>query len=174
MNCFHCGVNIPELFFLFCARQIVRVFNFCTVITRRCNEPNLEKLVDSPDKCTTPTTTCSSKRPKVVRLTLQDKFYKSKTSSRFPNFDASNAWQMGHNSRKCFFLGKNCSWTLLPGSTWLQTLITRLNQLCSKLQNTFCFLKHVDDFRFTKALWCLLTTRQLYKVQCSSKQCLRY
>ena len=78
-------MNIPELFFLFCARQDVRVVHFCTVITRRCNEP-LEKLVDSPDKCTTPTTTCSSKRPKVVRLTLQDKFYKSKTSSRFPHF----------------------------------------------------------------------------------------
>ena len=27
----------------------------------------------------------------------QEMFYKSKTSSCFPNFDASNAWQMGHN-----------------------------------------------------------------------------
>ena len=41
-----------------------------------------------------------------TRLSLHDKFYKSKTSSRFPNFDASNAWQMGHNSGKCFFLGQ--------------------------------------------------------------------
>ena len=46
---------------------------------------------------------------------------KSKTSSRFPKFD--------------------CAWTLLPGSTWLQTPITRLYQLRSKLQNTFCFFK---------------------------------
>ena len=42
-------------------------------------------------------------------------FIKSKTSSRFPNFDASNAWQMGHNSQEGFFLVKNRSWTLLPG-----------------------------------------------------------
>ena len=34
-------------------------------------------------------------------LSLQDKFYKSKMSSRFPNFGASNAWQMGHNTGEC-------------------------------------------------------------------------
>ena len=39
------------------------------------------------------------------------------------------------------FLDKNCSWTLLPGSTWLQTPITRLYRSSSKLQNTFCFFK---------------------------------
>ena len=27
---------------------------------------------------------------------IQDIFYKSKTSSCFPNFDTSNAWQIGH------------------------------------------------------------------------------
>ena len=38
-----------------------------TVITSRCNEP-VEKLVDSPDQCATPTTpTSSSKRPTAVR-----------------------------------------------------------------------------------------------------------
>ena len=31
-------------------------------------------------------------------------------------------WATTHE--KHFFLGKNCSWTLLPGSTWLQTTIT--------------------------------------------------
>ena len=31
-----------------------------------------------------------------LKSSLQDKFYKSKTSSRFPNFDTSNTWQMGH------------------------------------------------------------------------------
>ena len=51
---------------------------------------------------------------------------KSKTSSCFPNFDASNAWQMSQKSREGFFLGKNCSWTLLPGSIWLQIPINRL------------------------------------------------
>jgi len=84
---------------------------------------------------------------------IQDKFYKSKTSSRFPNFDASNAWQMGHNSPEGFFLGKNCSWTLLPGSTWVQTTITRLYQLHSKLQNTF---------RFFKTCWWLTGLSRLY------------
>ena len=37
---------------------------------------------------------------------IQDKFYKSKTSPRFPNFDASNAWQMGGNSEEGVFLGQ--------------------------------------------------------------------
>ena len=48
-NCVHRGVNFPELSCLSCARQVVRVVYFCTVITRRCNEP-LEKLLDSPNQ----------------------------------------------------------------------------------------------------------------------------
>ena len=32
--------------------------------------------------------------------------FKPKTSSCFPNFEASNAWQMGHNSQEGFFLGQ--------------------------------------------------------------------
>ena len=48
-NCLHRGVNFPELSCLSCAREVVRLVYFCTVITRRCNEP-LEKLVDSPDQ----------------------------------------------------------------------------------------------------------------------------
>ena len=31
---------------------------------------------------------------------MQDVFYKSKISSRFPNFGDGNAWQMGHNSHE--------------------------------------------------------------------------
>ena len=65
-NCSHRGVNCSELSCLSCARQVVRVVHFCTVITRRCIEP-LEKLVDSSDQCTTPTTTCSFKRPTAAR-----------------------------------------------------------------------------------------------------------
>ena len=44
----------------------------------------------------------------------QEYVFKPKTSSRFPNFEASNAWQMGHNSQEGFFsrartaLGLNC------------------------------------------------------------------
>ena len=47
---------------------------------------------------------------------IQDKFYKSKTSSRFPNFDASNARQMGHNSPEGIFLGQEL---LLDFAAWL-------------------------------------------------------
>ena len=75
---------------------------------------------------------------------IQDKFYKSKTSSRFPNFDTSNAWQV-----RVFFLGKNCSWTLLPGSIWLRTPITRLRYIsCLRSFRTyFDSLKRADDSR---------------------------
>jgi len=54
-NCLNRGVNFPELSCLSCARQVVRVVHSCTVIVGRFNEP-LEKLIDSPDQCTTPTT----------------------------------------------------------------------------------------------------------------------
>lgn len=66
-NCLHRGVNFPELSCLSCDRQVVCVVYSYTVITSRCNEP-LEKLVDSPDQCATPTTPSStSKRPTAVR-----------------------------------------------------------------------------------------------------------
>ena len=42
-------------------------------------------------------------------------------------------WATTHD--RVGFLSKNCSWTLLPGSTWLRTPTS------SKLQNTFCFFK---------------------------------
>ena len=63
-HCLHRGMNFPELSCLSCARQVVRVVYSCTVITSRCNEP-LEQLADSPDQCTTPTS--SSRRPTAVR-----------------------------------------------------------------------------------------------------------
>ena len=63
-HCLQRGMNFPELSCLSCARQVVRVLYSCTVITSRCNEP-LEQLADSPDQCTTPTS--SSRRPTAVR-----------------------------------------------------------------------------------------------------------
>ena len=48
-------------------------------------------------------------------------------------------WATTHN--RVTFLVKNCSWTLLPGSTWLQMPITHITELRWKLQNTFCFFK---------------------------------
>jgi len=70
---------------------------------------------------------------------IQDKFYKSKTSSRFPNFDASNAWQMGHDSPDGIFLGQEL---LLDFAAWLDLTLNADNtitvyQLPSKFQNTF-------------------------------------
>ena len=74
---------------------------------------------------------------------LQDKFYKSKTSSRFPKFDVSNTWQMGHNSQEGFFLGQELlldfpAWRDLTSNT--DNTIT-VYQLPSKFQNTFWFFK---------------------------------
>ena len=39
----------------------------------------------------------------------------SKASPRFPNFEASNTWQMGHNSREGFFFGQEL---LLDFALW--------------------------------------------------------
>ena len=48
-----------------------------------------------------------------TRKSLKKKF---KSSSHFPNFDASNAWQMGHNSRQGFILGQEL---LLDFAAWI-------------------------------------------------------
>jgi len=77
-------------------------------------------------------------RGKTWRL-IQEKFYKSKTSSRFPNFDTSNVWQMGHNSQERIFLGQEL---LLDFAAWLNLTSNADNtitvyQLPSKFQNTF-------------------------------------
>ena len=79
---------------------------------------------------------------KVLWRSIQDKFYKSKSSSHFPNFDASNASQMGHNSQQGFYLGQEL---LLDFAPWIDLTSNANNSLISKqrskLQNTFCFFK---------------------------------
>jgi len=70
---------------------------------------------------------------------IQDKFYKSKTSSCFPNFDVSNAWQLDHDSPEGIFLGQEL---LLDFAAWLDLTSNADNmitvyQLPSKFQNTF-------------------------------------
>ena len=52
-------------------------------------------------------------------------------------------WAKTHG--RVFSLGKNCSWTLLPGSTWLQTPITRLYQ--SSIQS------YRTHFASLKCIW---------------------
>ena len=53
-----------------------------------------------PAKCDGNTCWEDSVAPRAQLNMVDDtrKVYKSKSSSHFPNFDASNAWQMGHNS----------------------------------------------------------------------------
>ena len=65
--------------------------------------------------------------------------FKPKTSSCFPNFEASNAWQMGHNSQEGFFLRQEL---LLDLTAWINLTSNADNtitvyQLPSKFQNTF-------------------------------------
>ena len=56
----------------------------------------------------------------------------------------SNAWQMATTDEKVFFLGKNFSWTLLPGWIWLQMLITWLWSGFDYLQS---FRAHFASFK---------------------------
>ena len=55
-----------------------------------------------------------------ARVNMADntrQIHKSKSSSHFPNFDASKAWQMGPNSRQgSFFLGQEL---LLDFAAWI-------------------------------------------------------
>ena len=74
---------------------------------------------------------------------IQEKVYKSKSSSHFPNFDASNTWQMGHNSRQGFILGQEL---LSDFAAWINLTsnadnLPGLYQLRWKLENTYCFFK---------------------------------
>ena len=94
---------------------------------------------------------------------MQEKFYKSKSSSHFPNFEASNAWQMGHNSRQGFILGQEL---LLDFAAWIDLTSNADNWLAADIscvgsyRTRFASLKHAGDLRVIKALWCLSTTRQ--------------
>ena len=98
-------------------------------------------------------------------------FIRLYSSSHFPYFAASNAWQMGHNSwQDFFFLSKNCSLTLLPGSTWLQTLITCFYISCVASYRThFTFLKRVGDLGVYQGFMMPINHHAGYKVQYSPK-----
>ena len=73
-------------------------------------------------------------------------------------------WATTHN--RVFILGKNCSWTLLPGSTWLWTPITRLCQSSVRSYRThFASLKRVDDLRVYWGFMMPLNHQAGYKVR---------
>ena len=132
-NCVHRGVNFPELSCLSCARQVVRVVYFCTVITRRCNE-FLEKLVDSPDQftCTTPTT--SSKRLTAVRSPtgepLQRNEIKMETRANvFSPFSSPKPMAGALRPRRV----KSSTWSFI-----IETKrVTTKTQVCSSFQKSF-------------------------------------
>ena len=86
---------------------------------------------------------------------IQDKFYKSKTSPRFPNLDASNTWEMGQNSREGFFLGQEL---LLDFAAWINLTSNADNSIligsCVRSYRThFASLKRVDDLRGLSRLY---------------------
>jgi len=81
-------------------------------------------------------------------------------------------WATTH--KRVFFLGKNCSWTLLPGLIWLRTPITRL-QYISCLQSFrthFDSLKRADDLRVYWGL--MMPLNHQAGIQGTLTQCLRY
>ena len=118
-----------------------------TWITDLClNWSQKNKLVTSPrDVCTTWSqcmpgrvfyTSCAGKHGGQYKT----KFRSLKPVLAFQTLMLATLGKWATTHERAFFLGKNCSWTLLPGSTWLQTPITRFyRQLRSK--NTFCFFK---------------------------------
>ena len=60
---------------------------------------------------------------------------------------------------------QNCSWTLLPGSTWLQTLMTRLYQSSVGSYRThFASLKCVDDLQVYRGFMMPLNHQAGYRV----------
>ena len=107
------------------------------------------------------------KRPKLLTWRwIQDKFYKSKSSSCFPNFDASNAWQMGHNSRQGYFHGQEL---LSDFAAWIDLTSNADNSLISascvqSYRTHFASLKRVDYLRVYQGFMMPFNHQAGYKV----------
>ena len=89
---------------------------------------------------------------------------KSKSSSHFPNFDASNAWQMGHNSRQGSFLGQEL---LLDFAAWIDLTSNADKWLIScvgSYRTHFVSLKRVGDLRVYQGFMMPLNHQAGYKV----------
>ena len=108
-----------------------------------------------------------------TQQSMQEIFYKSKTSSRFPNLDASDVWQMGQNSQEDFFLGHLRQVLLLDFATWIgltsNTDISIISAAFEVSEHILAFLKHVDDLRVYQGF-----VMPLNHLQGTLKQCLRY
>ena len=76
------------------------------------------------------------------------KIIKSKSSYHVPNFDASNAWQMGHNSQQGFILGQEL---LLDFAAWIDLTSNADNlpliSVALEVRTHFASLKRVGDLR---------------------------
>ena len=81
-------------------------------------------------------------------------------------------WATTH--QRVFFLGKYCSWTLLPCSIWLRTPITWLWYISClwSFRTHFDSLKHADDLRFYRGF--MMALNHQAGIQGTLKQCLRY
>ena len=104
---------------------------------------------------------------------IEDIFLKSKTSSRFPNFDANGCFgKYTTTHERVFFLGKSCSWTLLPKSIWHQMPLTWLWYISylRSFRTHFASSKSVDDLRVYQGFMMPLN----HQAQGTLKQCLRY
>ena len=103
---------------------------------------------------------------------IQDTFYKSKASSRFPNFDVSNSWQMGHDSPEGIFLGQEL---LLDFAAWLDLTSNVDNTITSYLRSFrthFDSLKRADDLRVYQDF--MMPLNHQAGTQGTLTQCLRY
>ena len=90
------------------------------------------------------------------------KKFKSKSSSHFPNFEASNAWQMGHNSRQGFILGQEL---LLDFAAWIDLTsnadnLPLISVALEVREHILLLYNMLVTYGFIKALWCLSTTGQ--------------
>ena len=88
------------------------------------------------------------------------------SSSQFPNFDASNAWQMGHNSQQGYFLGQEL---LLDFAAWIDLTSNADNSLISRscvrsYRTHFASLKCVDDLRVYQGFMMPFNHQAGYKV----------
>jgi len=81
-------------------------------------------------------------------------------------------WDTTHE--RVFFLGKNCSWTLLPGSNWLRTPITQLRYI----SYLWSFRTHFDSLKCADDLWVyrgfMMPLNHQAGIQGTLTQCLRY
>ena len=93
-------------------------------------------------------------------------FISLKAVLNFQNFDASNAWQMGHNSRQGHFLGQEL---LLDFAAWIDLTSNGDNSLISpscvqSYRTHFASLKRVDDLQVYQGFMMPFNHQAGYKV----------